>query len=96
MSCNINSFNKSAALLEVDEALTDVKDNVQAGSSGSSLRAVKSAATLLNIAVGTELTPDEIKANQFVFSFTDLSDNAEYSIQKKAQTLVSVKVKKTE
>lgn len=44
----------------------------------------------------TPITPDEIKANQFVFSFTDLSDNAEYSIQKKAQTLVSVKVKKTE
>ena len=42
------------------------------------------------------VAPDEIKANQFVFSFTDLSDNAEYSIQKKAQTLVSVKVKKTE
>ena len=58
---DINSFNKNAAYLEVEEALDDVKENVQAGSSGSSLRAVKSASTLLNIAVGTELTPDEIK-----------------------------------
>lgn len=72
-SGDINSFNKSAALLEVDEALTDVKDNVQAGSSGSSLRAVKSAATLLNIAVGTELTPDEIKdeASKWYETLTD-------------------------
>lgn len=50
----------------------------------------------INADCQTPIPPNEINASQFAFNSIDLYINSDYSIEKTAQTLVSVKVKKTE
>ncbi|MEF2913697.1 MAG: hypothetical protein U0O25_05170 [Succinivibrio sp.] len=50
----------------------------------------------INADCQTPIPPNEINASQFAFNSIDLYINSDYSLEKTAQTLVSVKVKKTE